>query len=136
MRNCTPENTYKMPEGLVLEPFLTTENDRTSKNIEDAVTRMFEVFGRKTDCKVEPKPKILKDNHQVDTRLAQLGIDNNFKLCKSKDGSVQYNSHEFCVVLCPNTKIDLWIEPAPPGGEPDKTDQELERERERGFNDT
>lgn len=128
--NCNPNSSYKIPEDLILESFLTTINDHTSQNIEDAWAKMVETFNRTKPCKVEPQAKILKEDKQVDTRLAQLGIDNGFKLERLKDGSVEYRPHEFCFCPCPNTQLELWIEPAPEGTVPDKTDQELEAERE------
>lgn len=109
MQDCTSKNCYKMPDGIILEDFYTTNNDRTASNIADAMVMMFETFKKDHECK-QDNPKFLKSQSEIDARLAQLGIDRKFELEKG-DNSVTYHSHLFAFCECKTGKSNKPNEP-------------------------
>ena len=84
-----PVNTFEVKD-FVLEDIYTKSSDRTDMAIEDAIIKMYEVFGKLPEPAKDTKVHTLKAQEDVDLRLAQLGIDNPFALC---DGG--YRSHTF-----------------------------------------
>lgn len=92
----TVVRTFEVPGDFVIEDIYTNPQDKNEKLILDVGQLIFETFGkRKEEKKVEKPAKLLKSDDQIDLRLAQLGIDNNFKMCKDKDGKLSYRSHTF-----------------------------------------
>lgn len=87
--------TFEVPGDFVIEDIYTKPQDKNEKLINDVGQLIFETFGKRKEEKKEKPAKILKSDDQIDLRLAQLGIDNNFKMCKDKDGKLSYRSHTF-----------------------------------------
>lgn len=87
--------TFEVPGDFVIEDIYTKPQDKNEKLINDVGQLIFETFGKHKEEKKEKPAKILKSDDQIDLRLAQLGIDNNFKMCKDKDGKLSYRSHTF-----------------------------------------
>ena len=79
--------TFEVPADFVIEDIYTKP--------QDVGQLIFETFGKRKEEKKEKPAKHLKSDDQIDLRLAQLGIDNNFKMCKDKDGKLSYRSHTF-----------------------------------------
>lgn len=93
--SCEVLGTFKT-DDFVLEEIYTNPTTNANKSIEEAFTSMYEVFGKMKNPKPKtPEAKILKQDDEIDLRLAQLGIDNKFCLCKDKDGKLSYKSHIF-----------------------------------------
>ena len=88
-------STFTVPGDFVIEDIYTKPQDKNEKLINDVGQLIFETFGKRKEEKKEKPAKILKSDDQIDLRLAQLGIDNNFKMCKDKDGKLSYRSHTF-----------------------------------------
>lgn len=84
-----PVSSFEVKD-FVLEDIYTKSSDRTDMAIEDAIIKMYEVFGKLPEPAKDTKTHTLKAQEDVDLRLAQLGIDNPFALC---DGG--YRSHTF-----------------------------------------
>lgn len=91
----TVVRTFEVPGDFVIEDIYTKPQDKNEKLINDVGQLIFETFGKRKEEKKEKPAKILKSDDQIDLRLAQLGIDNNFKMCKDKDGKLSYRSHTF-----------------------------------------
>ena len=95
----TPENTvirtFEVPGDFVLEDIYTNPKEKNEKLINDVGQLIVETFGKLKTSKTEKPAKLLKTDDQIDLRLAQLGIDNNFKMCKDPDGKMSYRSHTF-----------------------------------------
>lgn len=95
----TPENpvirTFEVPGDFVLEDIYTNPKEKNEKLINDIGQLIVETFGKPKTSKTEKPAKLLKTDDQIDLRLAQLGIDNNFKMCKDPDGKMSYRSHTF-----------------------------------------
>lgn len=87
--------TFEVPGDFVIEDIYTKPQDKNEKLINDVGQLIFETFGKRKEEKKEKPAKLLKSDDQIDLRLAQLGIDNNFKMCKDKDGKLSYRSHTF-----------------------------------------
>ena len=87
--------TFEVPGDFVIEDIYTNPQDKNEKLINDVGQLILETFGKHKEQKVEKPAKLLKSDDQIDLRLAQLGIDNNFKMCKDKDGKLSYRSHTF-----------------------------------------
>ena len=87
--------TFEVPADFVIEDIYTKPQDKNEKLINDVGQLIFETFGKRKEEKKEKPAKLLKSDDQIDLRLAQLGIDNNFKMCKDKDGKLSYRSHTF-----------------------------------------
>ena len=87
--------TFEVPADFVIEDTYTKPQDKNEKLINDVGQLIFETFGKRKEEKKEKPAKLLKSDDQIDLRLAQLGIDNNFKMCKDKDGKLSYRSHTF-----------------------------------------
>jgi hypothetical protein len=87
--------TFEVPGDFVIEDIYTNPQDKNEKLINDVGQLLVETFGKQKETKKEKPAKILKTDDQIDLRLAQLGIDNNFKMCKDKDGKLSYRSHTF-----------------------------------------
>ena len=87
--------TFEVPADFVIEDIYTKPQDKNEKLINDVGQLIFETFGKRKEEKKEKPAKHLKSDDQIDLRLAQLGIDNNFKMCKDKDGKLSYRSHTF-----------------------------------------
>lgn len=87
--------TFEVPADFVIEDIYTKPQDKNEKLINDVGQLILETFGKRKEEKTEKPAKILKSDDQIDLRLAQLGIDNNFKMCKDKDGKLSYRSHTF-----------------------------------------
>lgn len=90
--------TFEVPGDFVLEDIYTNPKEKNEKLILDVGQLIVETFGKPKTTKTEKpaKPaKLLKTDDQIDLRLAQLGIDNNFKMCKDPDGKMSYRSHTF-----------------------------------------
>lgn len=88
-------STFTVPADFVIEDIYTKPQDKNEKLILDVGQLIFETFGKRKEEKKEKPAKILKSDDQIDLRLAQLGIDNNFKMCEDKDGKLSYRSHTF-----------------------------------------
>lgn len=91
----TVVRTFEVPGDFVIEDIYTNPQDKNEKLINDVGQLILETFGKHKEQKVEKPAKLLKSDDQIDLRLAQLGIDNNFKMCKDKDGKLSYRSHTF-----------------------------------------
>lgn len=91
----TVVRTFEVPGDFVIEDIYTNPQDKNEKLINDVGQLIVETFGKQKEQKVEKPAKILKSDDQIDLRLAQLGIDNNFKMCKDTDGKLSYRSHTF-----------------------------------------
>lgn len=91
----TAVRTFEVPGDFVIEDIYTKPQDKNEKLINDVGQLILETFGKRKEEKKEKPAKILKSDDQIDLRLAQLGIDNNFKMCKDKDGKLSYRSHTF-----------------------------------------
>ena len=87
--------TFEVPADFVIEDIYTKPQDKNEKLINDVGQLIFETFGKRKEEKKEKPAKHLKSDDQIDLRLAQLGIDNNFKMCKDNDGKLSYRSHTF-----------------------------------------
>ena len=87
--------TFEVPGDFVIEDIYTKPQDKNEKLINDVGQLILETFGKHKEEKKEKPAKLLKSDDQIDLRLAQLGIDNNFKMCKDKDGKLSYRSHTF-----------------------------------------
>ena len=91
----TPKSNFVAPDDLVLEEEFTNPTMKQEKTINELSEMIEKVFGRTKIVKEEKQAKLLKTDDQIDLRLAQLGIDNNFKMCKDDQGNVSYKSHVF-----------------------------------------
>lgn len=87
--------TFEVPGDFVIEDIYTNPQDKNEKIINDVGQLILETFGKQKNTKKEKPAKLLKSDDQIDLRLAQLGIDNNFKMCEDKDGKLSYRSHTF-----------------------------------------
>ena len=87
--------TFEVPGDFVLEDIYTNPKEKNEKLINDVGQLIVETFGKPKTSKTEKPAKLLKTDDQIDLRLAQLGIDNNFKMCKDPDGKMSYRSHTF-----------------------------------------
>lgn len=87
--------TFEVPGDFVLEDIYTNPKEKNEKLINDVGQLIVETFSKPKTPKTEKLAKLLKTDDQVDLRLAQLGIDNNFKMCKDPDGKMSYRSHTF-----------------------------------------
>lgn len=87
--------TFEVPGDFVLEDIYTNPKEKNEKLILDVGQLIVETFGKPKTSKTEKPAKLLKTDDQIDLRLAQLGIDNNFKMCKDPDGKMSYRSHTF-----------------------------------------
>ena len=87
--------TFEVPGDFVLEDIYTNPKEKNEKLINDVGQLIAETFGKLKTSKTEKPAKLLKTDDQIDLRLAQLGIDNNFKMCKDPDGKMSYRSHTF-----------------------------------------
>lgn len=87
--------TFEVPGDFVIEDIYTNPQDKNEKLINDVGQLILETFGKRKEEKKEKPAKLLKSDDQIDLRLAQLGIDNNFKMCEDKDGKLSYRSHTF-----------------------------------------
>lgn len=87
--------TFEVPGDFVLEDIYTNPKEKNEKLILDVSQLIVETFGKPKTSKTEKPAKLLKTDDQIDLRLAQLGIDNNFKMCKDPDGKMSYRSHTF-----------------------------------------
>ena len=87
--------TFEVPGDFVLEDIYTNPKEKNEKLILDVGQLIVETFGKPKTSKTEKPAKMLKTDDQIDLRLAQLGIDNNFKMCKDPDGKMSYRSHTF-----------------------------------------
>lgn len=87
--------TFEVPGDFVLEDIYTNPKEKNEKLINDVGQLIVETFGKPKTTKTEKPAKLLKTDDQIDLRLAQLGIDNNFKMCKDPDGKMSYRSHTF-----------------------------------------
>lgn len=94
--------TFEVPGDFVLEDIYTNPKEKNEKLILDVGQLIVETFGKPKISKTEKPAKLLKTDDQIDLRLAQLGIDNNFKMCKDPDGKMSYRSHTFKI----NCKTD------------------------------
>lgn len=94
--------TFEVPGDFVLEDIYTNPKEKNEKLINDVGQLIVETFGKPKTSKTEKPAKLLKTDDQIDLRLAQLGIDNNFKMCKDPDGKMSYRSHTFKI----NCKTD------------------------------
>lgn len=94
--------TFEVPGDFVLEDIYTNPKEKNEKLINDVGQLIVEIFGKPKTSKTEKSAKLLKTDDQIDLRLAQLGIDNNFKMCKDPDGKMSYRSHTFKI----NCKTD------------------------------
>lgn len=90
-----PKSNFVAPDDLVLEDVFTNPTMKQETTINELSEMIEKVFGRTKIVKEEKPAKLLKTDDQIDLRLAQLGIDNNFKMCKDDQGSVSYKSHVF-----------------------------------------
>ena len=94
--------TFEVPGDFVLEDIYTNPKEKNEKLINDVGQLIVETIGKPKTSKTEKPAKLLKTDDQIDLRLAQLGIDNNFKMCKDPDGKMSYRSHTFKI----NCKTD------------------------------